>query len=111
MTVSAASTAPKLSFKPNTLTVNPGANDSATAVATITPEVFANHEIVLESITEGKTTVTNGDVISCSVNGKELTVRAVNYPEDEKAHTYKVNLSVDGSAASVTVNLPLPSEL
>ena len=103
VSVSAASTAPKITFKPNTLTVKPETSDSASVTATITPALFAEHNLDFVNIVEGKAEVANGDVISCSVEGRTLTVRANKYPADGKAHTYKVNLSVDGVPGSVTV--------
>ena len=106
VSVSAANTQPKITVKPTSMSVRPESNDSASAEATITPAIFADRSIEFVSITEGKTTIANGDRITCSVDGSTITVRADSYPADGKAHTYKVNVALQGSpeiTAAVTV--------
>ena len=99
--VSAKSTAPKMTFKPGTLTLKPGTSDSATTAWTLKPASFAGQEVTVSRITEGKKTYANGEVLNVVLTGSGAVVTAPYV--DGKAHTYKVVLSVLGKESSFTV--------
>lgn len=97
--VSAKSTAPKITFKPTSLTLKPGTVDTAQAAYTISPALFAN-ESVSYHILENKQPVTGTPLSVIPENGV-VTVSAAS--GDGKAHTYTVVLSVRGAESSFTV--------
>ena len=106
VSVTAASTAPKLKFSPATLTLKPGTRDSASTTISFTPALFQTREVTVGEVLEGKNDVTaDGVLITGYYNGK-LTVRPRLVPGDGKAHTYQVFLYVDGEKSGyVTVKM------
>ena len=101
VSVSAKSTAPKLSFKPASLTLKPGTGDSAATSWTLSPALFAGETVTLSRISEGKTDYANGEVLNVSLQGGSAVVTAP--AVDGKAHSYKVWLSVAGKEYAFTV--------
>ncbi len=113
ISVSAAKTEPKLTFKPATLTVKPGTNDAAGTAVTVSPAVFQNPErypielAAENTITEGSgkklKTYELGTMLQCSFDGNTLTVRPGPQLTDGSAHTFKLWLTVCGKRMAVTV--------
>ena len=101
VSVSAKSTAPKLSFKPASLTLKPGTGDSAATSWTLSPALFAGEAVTLSRISEGKTDYANGEVLNVSLQGGSAVVTAPTV--DGKAHSYKVWLAVAGKEYAFTV--------
>ena len=101
VSVSAKSTAPKLTFKPASLTLKPGTGDSASTAWTISPAAFAGEAVTLSRITEGKTSYLNGEVLNVTLLDGSALVTAPYV--DGKAHTYKVWLSITGKEYVLTV--------
>ena len=110
--VQVTATAPKLTFKPTSITLTPGTADTAPVSYTVTPAVFNDFEkypVTLASITEtvGKvnTTYANGSVLECNVDNENnlVSVSAGEIPKDGKAHTYKVTLAISDKNYSFTV--------
>ena len=76
--------------------------DQATATVSFAPATIGDRTITVGSVMEGKNPVT--DVLDLSYSDGKLTVKPGNVPNDEKAHTYKVYLAVDGKdAGALTV--------
>ena len=111
VSVSAAPTAPKLSVKPASVSLQPGTWDFVTVAATVTPAAFADPDDW--GITVGTIT---GDIdydenyFSVVPDGRTLRVMSGRgFPADGRAHTFKVNLSVGGQKPVVlTVKLMAP---
>ncbi len=111
MSVKTAPTLPKLKFKPASLTLKPQTNDTAATSWTITPAVFAEDDVMISGITEGKTTIRNtGDPYSFEANGLiseiedgKLYVTTTENFDSSKARTFKVLLGIDGVEYPVTV--------
>ncbi|MBR1457277.1 MAG: leucine-rich repeat protein, partial [Oscillospiraceae bacterium] len=105
VTVSAKSTAPAITFKAKTLTLKPGTLDKASTTYTIKPALFAEEEVTVSRITEGKgktlQTYGNDSVLNVDIYDGSLTVSAPRV--DSAAHTYTVYLSVQGRESSFTV--------
>ena len=105
VSVSAASTAPKLKFSPATLTLKPGTNDSMSTTVSFTPALFADCTVTVGAVMEGKNDVTADGVLTAEYDETThaLTVKPGTVPNDA-AHTYKLWLKVDGvDAGAVTV--------
>lgn len=107
VSVSAASTPPKLKFSPATLTLKPGSSDSMSTKVSFTPAIFGDsteHSIVPVGVWEGEKEVTNDGVLIASYKNGTLTVKPGAAPGDGKAHTYRLWIKVDGeNAGAVTV--------
>lgn len=104
VSVSAAKTAPKLTFKPNTLTLNPKAGDVAETVAAVDMAEFRDSTIQLEEITLNNKTYIEGDLI-CSGVAEDGVISVTTAPgfNDEAAKTFKIFYSVAGEKYSFTV--------
>ncbi|MBR1456543.1 MAG: leucine-rich repeat protein [Oscillospiraceae bacterium] len=105
VTVSAKSTAPAITFKTKTLTLNPGTLDKASTSYSLKPALFAEEDVVVSRITEGKgaslRTYSNNTVLSVTIDSGLVTVSAPHI--DNTAHTYTVYLSVMGKESSFVV--------
>ena len=101
VSVSAKSTAPKLSFKPASLTLKPGTSDSASTVWTLSPALFAGEEVSFSRITDGKNKPVDGGALNVTLLDGAVTVSAP--CTDGLAHTYKVWLSAAGKEFAFTV--------
>lgn len=94
VSISAASTAPKLKFAPASVNLKPGTYDQATAAVTFTPATIGERAITVGSVMEG--TNIESDALEPEYSNGKLTVKPGNIPDDGKPHTYKVYLAVDG---------------
>lgn len=101
VTVSAKSTAPSITFRTKTLTLNPGTKDKAATAYTIKPALYSDAEVTFSRITENKETYENNTVLNVSAADGEVSVTAP--VSDGKAHTYTVYLSVHGKESSFKV--------
>ncbi len=99
--VSAKSTAPKLTFKPASLTLKPGTGDGGTVTWKLTPAAFEGEEVTLSRITEGKSARAADSELAVEIYGDTVNVTAPYV--DGKAHTYKVYLTVAGKESAFTV--------
>ena len=103
VSVSAAPTKPKLTFKPSAVNLQPAGPSSVSTSAAITPAVFADCEITKVSVTESGRAA--DDALNVSISGQAITVSPTGAVTDGKAHTYKVTLGVhyNGETASTAV--------
>lgn len=110
VTVSVTYTAPKLTFSPASLTLNPDVTDSATVTYKLVPLAGVSHDISGYRIYEGNETVDNGLLdLDLSEPGIATVSGAIG---DEKAHTYKVYPLVDGKeVAAFTVKVLAKSKI
>ena len=102
---SSAATAPKLTFKPASLTLKAKVNDSAATKYTISSALFNDFPVSVSRIVEGKKTYDNGNYLYCDIEDGNVAVFVNNAPEDGKAHTYKVYLSIAGKEYPFTVKV------
>ena len=118
VSVSAAKSAPKLTLKPNSLSLHPGVNDYAHAAVTVTPAGFDDPEVwtlAVVSVLEGKNDASGA--LGLNVIGNEITARkGAKPPMDDKAHTYKATLALmrrdgDGGFAETPVQTALTVKL
>lgn len=102
--VSAAKKAPKLTFNPNTLTLNPKAGDVAETVATVDLAEFRDSRIQFEEITLNNKIYEEGNLI-CSGVAEDGVITVTTAPgfNAEAAKTFKVFYSVAGEKYSFTV--------
>ena len=102
--VSAAKKAPKLTFNPNTLTLNPKAGDVAETVATVDLAEFRDSRIQFEEITLNNKIYEEGNLI-CSGEAADgvITVKTAPGFNADAAKTFKVFYSVAGEKYSFTV--------
>ncbi len=101
VSVSAKSTAPKLTFKPASLTLKPGTGDGGTVTWKLSPAAFEGQEVTLSRITEGKSARAADTELNVEIYGDTVSVTAPYV--DGKAHTYKVYLAVAGKETAFTV--------
>ena len=104
LSVSCARTAPKLSFKPATLTVNPAAGDGVTTLAAVSLAEYQDATIVFERITLNNKPYELGDLI-CSPEAENgvITVRASENFDAGTTKTFKIFYSVADEEASFTL--------
>ncbi len=118
VSVSAAKTAPKLTFKPASLTLLPVGENYAQANVTVTPTVYTDGRfpVQISRITEviKKAETAAEYSLDCEYTDGVLIVRPAEGLDTAKAHTFKVYLSVSAPAAlgmasvekAVTVKTP-----
>ena len=103
VSVSAAKSAPKISFKPESLSLLPvGGNYAQTAVS-VSPAFYADAEtfpVRVSRVTEvvNKTEAAAEDALNCEYADGTLTVRPAAGLDTAKAHTFKVYFSISGPA-------------
>ncbi len=102
--VSAARTAPKLTFKPSSLTLNPAAGDEVETTVAVSLAEYADAPVILEKITLNNTTYTGGDLI-CSPEAEEhvIKVKTGSGFDSETARSFKVYYSIAGESYYFTV--------
>ena len=106
VSVSAAVTAPKLTFKPASLTLNPAAGDEAGTTASVNLAQYADADIEVISVKEGKTEYAPvAAPISCAAAGLTLTCSARDEINSSAAHTFTVTLGIGGNAKAGTVTV------
>ena len=95
VSVSAAPSKAKLSFKPSSLSLQPGKGDYAETAAVVTPAALSGEELQVVSITEGSTVYPNNKVLLVEAANGTVTVSEGKTPKrDGRAHTFKVTLGI-----------------
>ncbi len=111
VTVKAAPTVPKLTFKSKTLKLNPRTFDVAATTYKITPAVFEDSDVYVSRIAEGKNISENTghnlpfvyEGLQAGVLDGYLYVSTNDDFDGSKARTFKVYVSVEGIEYPVTV--------
>ena len=103
-------TVPKLSFKTKSVSLLQGRNDEATVEYTVSPKIYSDPSRFPVTVTKveikgasGYTEIENYTDISARTVFGLLILSAPNVSGDEKAHTYRVTLSCNGTDVTYTV--------